>query len=59
MKEVVQRICREKYGFTPVKGDIKIGPMKRSDGGVGFREVRVGDKVLNISFAVEGTLLSE
>lgn len=59
MKTEVQRICKEKWGFTPVKGDIRIGPEKSTESGVRYREVRVGNRTLNISFSVTAAEVSD
>lgn len=57
MKDVVQKICREKYGFTPIKGDISIGAEKTDEGGNKYREVKVGQLILKIMFTIDGIAL--
>lgn len=57
MKDIVQNIVKEHYGFTPVKGDIHIGAEVDMDDGSKARVVKVGTKVLYIAFTVIGELV--
>lgn len=53
MKTQIQKLCRDKFGFTPIKGDIKIGPEKKTEDGETYRIVKIGDKEINIHFAIQ------
>lgn len=56
MKDVIQKIVREEYGYTPVKGDIKIGPEVDTDQGKA-RKVMVGSIEMLIKFDIAGTIV--
>lgn len=56
MKDAVQRLVRAKYGFTPVKGDIRIGT-ELSFGDIRARTVKVGDMELIVRFEVQCELV--
>lgn len=56
MKDVIQKIVREEYGYTPMKGDIKIGPEIETENGTG-RKITVGNLEMIIKFDITGTII--
>lgn len=57
MKDIVQKIVRDQYGYTPMKGDIKIGAEVDTTQGKA-RKVTVGAIEMLIKFDITGTILA-